>query len=198
MRINPAALALPLALALCSCTGPTHEQQHAHNEAKLAAEGLVALKVGAAAPALKLSGTGGASLALPLAAPPADPAGGWTALYFFPAPNTPNSAKNLTQLSAQAGTLAQSGITCYGVSNAPLAGLEAFAATLRSKVPLLSNPDGSACWAYGALKVGGRYPQRTTVLVSPEGRIALFKRGFVLPAELTKAAGHGAAVDAAQ
>jgi len=196
-RIHPLC-ALALLLPLCSCTGPTHDQQHAYNEAKLVAEGIVALKVGAVAPPLSLSGTGAKSLSLPLSSLPGDPLAGWTALYFFPAPDTPNTAKHLGQLSAQYDALALDGISVYALTKAPLEALNAFAAETKTKVPLLADPGGEACVAYAALKPGGTYPQRTTVLISPDGRIALYRRGLVLPAELRKAAGLAAPVEKAK
>lgn len=196
MRFPRALLAIALAAPLCSCTGPTPEQQHAHNEKHLAAEGLEALSLGAAAPPLSLSGPGGARLSLPLASPPPDPLAGYTALYFFPAPKTPNSAKHLSQLAAQQQDLAADGIAVFGITHAQTAELEAFAAGLKACVPLLADPDGRVCESYGTLLPGGRFAQRTTVLVAPDGKLALYKRGLVLAPELRKAAGRGAHVKA--
>jgi peroxiredoxin len=248
--------ALVALFALCGCDMPNHAEQVAHNEVKLSAEGILALKIGDPAPALELQGTAGSQLsigvpvsvqavpepaaasapqaaatpALPPAAPasgaltdaaagtaageaetaaepaasaqslppqaPHSPAGPYIALYFFPAPDTPNSSKQLMDYSRHYADLKADGLELYGVCVSPLASLESFAVKYSLLVPLLADESGEASRAYGCLPAPGRFAQRSTVLIGRDGRILLYDRGMLTADALRKAAGLGAHVEA--
>jgi peroxiredoxin len=281
------ALLICAALAASSCTMPNPEQQVAHNEKHLAAEGIVALTPGQPAPALDLYGTQGSHLVLgqpsqdaqaepPGIAAEADPAagaaddgagvdteasregnaastpalpdpaagagepggtpaagaqpgqtpeeqspaapeggpgagkpvegspspssgldsaqlGGYTALFFFPAPDTPNSTKQLLAYTRDKGKLEAAGISLYGLAVRSLPELESYAAKEKIGVSLLADPKGEAAQAYACLPEGGSFSQRTTVLIDAQGKILLWHRGMVAADGLIKAITPGKA-----
>ncbi len=102
-------------------------------------------------------------------------------LIFFPAINTPNSAKQLIAFGKEAANLEKKGLHVYGINPAPLAQLEDFAARYEISVPLLSDADGSISVAYGCMAEGGRFPQRTAVGIGADGKISFFRRGQTTP-----------------
>lgn len=108
--------------------------------------------------------------------------GSYYLLLFFPAVDTPNSAKEFIEFGKASSSLEAKGVTAYGITRASLADLETFSSKYGIKVPLLSDADGSICISYGCLAEGGEYPQRTAVGIAPDGKLAFYHRGTLTSA----------------
>jgi peroxiredoxin len=124
--------------------------------------------------------------------PAADSEGGLTVLLFFPAPNTPNSAKQLVQFSKKQALWDEHNVHVYAISSAPLEQLEAFARDYAISIPILSDPGGAISAAYGCMAPGGKYPQRTAVGLDSSSKVVFFQRGQVMPPLVLEKFGLGA------
>lgn len=144
--------------------------------------------VGAPAPAFSLPAADGRTLG------PADFAGKWLVLYFYPKDNTPGCTTEAVEFSALAPEFERLGATVLGVSKDSLGSHARFIEKHTLAVPLLSDEGREALCAFGAWREKVMYGKkglgvvRSTFLIGPDGRIA-----HAWP-KVAKAAGHAQAV----
>jgi peroxiredoxin Q/BCP len=110
-------------------------------------------------------------------------------LFFYPANDTPNSAKHLADLAKMGDKLAAHGISAYGVNPGSAEAHQQFARSYGIELPLVLDEGGRICQAYGCLLAGGTYPQRTTVGVATDGTVAFYQRGVMLLPAILKGFG---------
>jgi thioredoxin-dependent peroxiredoxin len=167
-------------LVLTGCMMPNREAQTAHNEERIAAEGIIKLEAGAPAPAISAPSTAGTfELSAALAK-------GRVVLFFFPALDTPNSTRELTQYGAAAAELAAQQITIYGITKATDTELTAFRTRYNIPLELIADPQLVIAQAYGCALPGGQFPQRSTIGLNADGSIAFYRRHQMLKAEILK------------
>lgn len=131
------------------------------------------LAVGETAPDLTLPSTTGGQLSLQ------DLRGRSVVVYFYPAAGTPGCTKQACDFRDSLASLTAAGYEVVGVSPDPLDKLEKFAQDEALTFPLLSDPEHSTLEAWGAWGEKTTYGRtytgviRSTVVVDPEGRVAL-------------------------
>lgn len=131
------------------------------------------LTVGQPAPDLVLPSTTGDQVSL------ADLRGGSVVVYFYPAAGTPGCTTQACDFRDSLASLTSAGYTVLGVSPDPLDKLATFAQDEALTFPLLSDPDHEVLEAWGAWGEKTNYGRtytgvvRSTVVVDPEGRVAL-------------------------
>lgn len=127
-----------------------------------------ALRVGQPAPAFELADAKGAMRGLP------DYAGQWLVLYFYPKDETPGCTTEACNLRDGFDEFRRRNVALIGISVDDMASHAAFAQNHGLPFPLLSDPDGKAAAAYGALWDFGlaRFAKRQTYLIDPQGRVA--------------------------
>ncbi|WP_146361572.1 thioredoxin-dependent thiol peroxidase [Arthrobacter yangruifuii] len=109
----------------------------------------------------------------------ADLHGSSTIVYFYPAAATPGCTKEACDFRDNLNSLKGAGYTVLGISPDPVEKLEKFAASESLNFPLLSDADHAVAEAYGAWGEKKNYGRsyegliRSTVVVDPEGRVAL-------------------------
>lgn len=114
--------------------------------------------------------------------------GEYAVVYFYPRADTPGCTTEAKSFRDQFAKFEERDITVFGISDDPVADLEAFAAKHDLPFDLCSDPDGevgSAYDTYGEKNMFGRTFDgmfRNTYIVAPDGTIA---RGFkdVSPAD---------------
>ena len=186
-------LVLACAVLLGGCM-PDREKQIARNEALLREEGIIALEAGNEAPAFSARGTNGTSLVIP------EPENGLAVnvlehnvvLYFYPADNTPNTTRQLKDLTKFSAMLEENDMEIYGVNPGSEGEHQAYARKYSIEVPLLADVNGEIAVAYGCLAAGKQIPQRTLVGIDRNGRIAFFKRGYYTPQQIVAFFDQGA------
>lgn len=167
-------LLLILVSALTGCMMPDHEATVAANEIKLAKEGIIRPEIGAAAPEITTQDAAGEPFSLQaLLAEDKH-----VVLFFYPANNTPNTAKHLLALAKAAPALALENVVVCAVNPGAREEGVAFLAKYSVKLPLLDDPARATAIAYGCALEPAGVPQRTLVGISPEGQIVMFYRGF--------------------
>lgn len=162
---------------------PDHEANVAANEIKLAKEGIIRPEIGAVAPDVTTQDAAGQLFTLPLALAEKK----HVVLFFYPANDTPNTAKQLIALSKAAPALALQNVRVFAVNPGAREEGAAFLAKYSVKVPLLDDPAHMFATAYGCALDERSFPQRTLVGISPEGKIVMFYRGFFPGADPTQA-----------
>jgi len=131
-----------------------------------------ALSLGDRAPAFSLTATDGTTVRL------SDLRGKRVVLYFYPKDDTPGCTKEACGFQASLKPLRAAGAIVLGVSRDDLASHRKFSSKFTLTFPLLSDPDGSVCKAYGVYKRKALYGrtflgiERTTFLINEAGRIA--------------------------
>ncbi|HVE92346.1 MAG TPA: peroxiredoxin [Actinomycetota bacterium] len=65
------------------------------------------------------------------------------------------------------------GVSVVGCSPDPLEAQQSFATRQTLRFPLLADPDGKICRAYGVLPEGGGFVTRGTVVIGTDGTITL-------------------------
>jgi peroxiredoxin Q/BCP len=105
---------------------------------------------------------------------PADHAGHWVVLYFYPKDFTPGCTTEVCTFRDDVAKLRQQGADVLGVSLDDVKSHGEFAAKYHVPFPLLSDADGKTAQAYGVLtsKIGFKYARRTTFLIDPQGKVA--------------------------
>jgi peroxiredoxin len=111
---------------------------------------------------------------------------GKTLLFFYVADNTPNSTRNLQDLTKARAELEAAGYSVYGISVGTAGEHAAFAQAHGITIPLLADT-GSIAASYGAGKPDGGLPQRTVVGIAADGSISYYLRGWLPPAQLLEA-----------
>ncbi len=175
------------ALSLLACTGcmmPNREVQTAKNEDRIAAEGIIKLETGAAAPAISAASTADQ---FELSAKLAE--GQRVLLFFFPAIDTPNSTRELVALNKDLGEYRTQQISVYGITGATIEELTAYRAAIGIEFDLVADPDLKIAQAYGCALPDGKFAQRTNIGINPDGAIAFFIRHQMLKAEVLEGFG---------
>jgi peroxiredoxin Q/BCP len=136
-----------------------------------------ALKPGDAAPAFSLRATDGSLVKL------ADLRGRAVVLYFYPKDDTPGCTKEACAFRDAARKFQKANAAIFGVSKDSVESHQRFTDKFQLTFPLLSDPDGSVCEAYGVWKKKSLYGrsflgiERTTFVIDANGRIAaVFQR----------------------
>jgi len=123
----------------------------------------------------------------------ADHAGRWLALYFYPKDSTPGCTTEGIDFNALLPEFAALDATVLGVSRDSMRSHDNFCAKQGFGFALVSDADEQLCNAFGVIKEKNMYGrkvlgiERSTFLISPDGRIAQEWRGV-------KVAGHANAV----
>ena len=147
------------------------------------------LAEGDKAPDFSAEAVGGASPRVSLK----DFAGKTVVLYFYPKDDTPGCTTEACDFRDSERVLVDRGIVVLGVSRDSPASHEKFRKKYGLPFPLLSDPDGKICEAYGVIKEKSLYGvkrlgiDRSTFVIGPDGRILRIFRGV-------KVAGHVSAV----
>jgi len=160
-------------LLLASCMMPNVKEQRSKNEKKLAAEGITALTPGDAAPAFSSTTHLGGDVTIPQV-----DAERRIVLFFYLADDTPNTTRQLQQLSKPMPVLEPEGIHIYGISKGSAREHQAYAEKYGITVPLIADKDLAISTSYGCALAGGSFVQRTMVGIDRDGTIAFFERGF--------------------
>ena len=114
-------------------------------------------------------------------------------LYFYPKDDTPGCTTEACDFRDSERTLMDRGIIVLGVSKDSVASHEKFRKKYGLPFPLLSDPDGAICQAYGVIKEKTMYGvkrlgvDRSTFVIGPDGKILRIFRSV-------KVAGHVAKV----
>lgn len=130
------------------------------------------VKVGQAAPAFELAGTGSRNYRL------SDYAGRELILAFYPGDFTPVCTKQFCSYRDDGDRIEALGVEMLGISPQSVDSHERFATEHGLKVPLLSDPDKRVARSYGVVGPGG-FIRRAVFLVDGEGivryrHVALF------------------------
>lgn len=129
------------------------------------------LRAGMKAPAFRLSSGDGQTIAL------SDFRGKNIILYFYPKDDTPGCTKEACSFQGALATLAKHQAVVLGVSRDGQASHQRFADKFHLTFPLLSDPQATACKAYGVYKQKSLYGrtywgiERTTFVIDEQGRI---------------------------
>lgn len=122
-----------------------------------------------------------------------DYAGKRVVLYFYPKDDTPGCTTEACDFRDSMVPLQKRGIVVLGVSKDGLSSHDKFRTKYQLPFPLLSDPEGTICRAYGVFKEKTMYGvkrmgiERSTFVIGTDGRILRALRGV-------KAAGHVAAL----
>src|SRR5690606_23351560 len=117
-------------------------------------------------------------------------------LYFYPKDNTPGCTNESKDFRDLHGDFAAAGCKVFGISRDGMKSHENFKAKLELPFELISDPDETACEAFGVMKLKNMYGkqvrgiERSTFLIDAQGNIARAWRGVKVP-------GHAAEVLAA-
>jgi len=147
------------------------------------------LKEGAKAPGFTAEAIGSAQGKVSLS----DFSGKTVVLYFYPKDDTPGCTTEACDFRDSEKRLLDRGIVVLGISKDSPASHEKFRKKYGLNFPLLSDPDGVICQAYGVIKEKTMYGikrmgiDRSTFVIGPDGSLIKVFRGV-------KVAGHVAAV----
>lgn len=139
------------------------------------------------APEFSLPATGGRTVNL------SELRGRKVVIYFYPKDNTPGCTNESKDFGTLHGDFAAAGCEVFGISRDSLKSHENFKAKLELPFELISDPDETACEAFGVMKMKNMYGkqvrgiERSTFVIDTEGRIAREWRGVKVP-------GHAAEV----
>jgi len=120
-------------------------------------------------------------------------AGRWLVLYFYPRDSTPGCTTEGLDFNALLADFQRLGAEVMGVSRDSVKSHDIFCARQGFDFPLVSDSDEALCQAFGVIREKNMYGrkvlgiERSTFLISPEGRIAHEWRGLRVP-------GHAQAV----
>jgi thioredoxin-dependent peroxiredoxin len=132
---------------------------------------MATLKEGSKAPAFKLESDSGEKIAL------ADFAGKTVVLYFYPKDLTPGCTTEACDFRDNLTRLKRAGAVVLGVSKDTVALHTKFKTKHSLTFPLLSDPDGKVCEAYGVWQEKSLYGRkfmgivRTTFVIGPDRKI---------------------------
>ena len=133
------------------------------------------------APALTLPSTDGGSFDLSTAH------GSPVVVFFYPKDNTPGCTTEAAGFRDQYEVFSKAGATIFGVSRDSLKSHASFREKLGLPFDLLSDPDETACTAWGVMKMKNMYGkqvrgiERSTFVVAADGTIAREWRGVKVP-----------------
>jgi thioredoxin-dependent peroxiredoxin len=129
------------------------------------------IREGAAAPAFALESDSGETVRLK------DFKGQRVILYFYPKDSTPGCTQEACDFRDSLTRLRKLGVAVLGVSKDSVESHRKFKEKQCLNFPLLSDPDGKACEAYGVWKEKSLYGrkfmgiERSTFVISPAGKI---------------------------
>ena len=135
----------------------------------------------APAPDFSLSATGGNTVTLSALR------GRKLVIYFYPKDNTPGCTNETRDFGSLHAAFSAAGCTVFGVSRDSLKSHESFKAKLELPFELISDPEETACEAFGVMKLKNMYGkqsrgiERSTFLIDAEGNIARAWRGVKVP-----------------
>jgi peroxiredoxin Q/BCP len=115
-----------------------------------------------------------------------------TIVYFYPAASTPGCTKEACDFRDSLASLQGAGYDVLGISPDPVAKLAKFADAEALAFPLLSDEDHAVAEAYGAWGEKKNYGKtyqgliRSTVVVDPDGKVALAQYNFRATGHLDK------------
>jgi thioredoxin-dependent peroxiredoxin len=144
------------------------------------------LKVGSKAPAFTLESSAGEKISLK------DFAGSRVVLYFYPKDLTTGCTKQACDFRDNVKGLRKKKITVLGVSKDSLKSHEKFRDVHDLNFPLLSDPDGKVCEAYGVWKEKSMYGrkymgiERTTFVIGADGKIEKIFEKVKVPGHVNK------------
>ena len=133
------------------------------------------------APDFSLSATGGNTVTLSALR------GRKLVIYFYPKDNTPGCTNETRDFGSLHAAFSAAGCTVFGVSRDSLKSHESFKAKLELPFELISDPEETACEAFGVMKLKNMYGkqsrgiERSTFLIDAEGNIARAWRGVKVP-----------------
>lgn len=117
----------------------------------------------------------------------ADFAGTWLVVYFYPKDLTPGCTTEAIDFQKAGAKLTRHGAKVVGISRDPVKLHEKFAAKCDLGFPLLSDPEAKTIRAYDAWGEKNMYGKkvegiiRSTVLISPDGKVARIWRPVRVP-----------------
>ena len=135
----------------------------------------------APAPDFSLSATGGNTVTLSALR------GRKLVIYFYPKDNTPGCTNETRDFASLHAAFSAAGCAVFGVSRDSLKSHESFKAKLELPFELISDPQETACEAFGVMKLKNMYGkqsrgiERSTFLIDAEGNIARAWRGVNVP-----------------
>lgn len=100
-------------------------------------------------------------------------------LVFYPGDNTPVCTKQLCGYRDNLDVFTELGVQILAINPQKLRSHERFAEKHAFPFPLVSDPGGDTCRAYGALSLLGQ-AKRALVLVDTDGRVAYHRTDFPL------------------
>lgn len=124
---------------------------------------VAAPRAGDSAPAFQLEDQNGDCHRL------ADYRGKWLAIYFYPKDDTPGCTTEACNFRDNIYAFRRIGADILGVSLDDVDSHKAFADKYRLPFVLLADPAGDMVRAYGAMRPDGRYANRVSYLIDPEG-----------------------------
>ncbi len=108
-------------------------------------------------------------------------------LYFYPKDLTSGCTQEACDFKEAWGTLRQLGIPLLGVSKDSIKSHQKFKTQHGLPFPLLSDPEGKLCQAYGVWKEKSMYGrkymgiERSTFIIGPQGQVLASFRGVKVP-----------------
>ncbi len=129
------------------------------------------LKVGSKAPSFSLQSDEGEKVSLK------DFAGKTVVLYFYPKDMTPGCTQQACDFRDAAPAARKKGVVVLGVSKDSVESHQKFKTKQKLNFPLLSDPEGKVCEAYGVWQEKSLYGRkfmgivRTTFVIGPTGKI---------------------------
>ncbi|ANQ85361.1 peroxiredoxin [Azoarcus olearius] len=132
-------------------------------------------------PDFTLPATGGQTVSLSALA------GQKVVLYFYPKDNTPGCTNETRDFGALHADFAAAGCKVFGISRDSLKSHENFKAKLELPFDLISDPDETACNAFGVIKMKNMYGkqvrgiERSTFVLAADGQLAREWRGVKVP-----------------
>ncbi len=102
--------------------------------------------------------------------------GQWVVLYFYPYDDTPGCTKQAIEFSRLLDEFHKIGAQVYGISMQDAESHKRFRQKHKLRVPLLTDATGEVAKAFG-VKVFMGACSRDVVVIDPEGKVALIRRG---------------------
>ena len=102
--------------------------------------------------------------------------GHWVVLYFYPHDDTPGCTKQAQEFSRLLDEFYKVKAQVYGISLQGAESHKRFRQKYRLRVPLLTDKEGEVAKAFG-VKVFAGMCSRDVVVIAPDGKVALIRRG---------------------
>lgn len=108
-------------------------------------------------------------------------------LYFYPKDSTPGCTVEGSDFRAHSAAFAAADTLVFGISRDSIKSHENFKAKMDFPFDLVSDPEETACAAFGVMKLKNMYGkqvrgvERSTFLIDKEGKIAQEWRGVKVP-----------------